>query len=61
MRKLKTLIDSQRTAIVILIVLNLLQLRYLGLLHIKVKDIEKKMSLISKDKINVDKKNISIK
>ncbi len=46
MNKIKSIVNSQRTAIVILIVLNLLQLRELGLLRIKVKEMSHQLSLV---------------
>ncbi|MDP6170416.1 MAG: hypothetical protein QF780_10445 [Candidatus Marinimicrobia bacterium] len=46
MKRLKALFNSQRTAIFILLVLNLLQLRYLGLMQMKLNEVEKKLSLI---------------
>ena len=43
-KKLKTLINSQRTAIFILLILNLLQLRELGLLRIQLIELGLKVS-----------------
>ena len=43
-KKLKTLINSQRTAIFILLILNLLQLRELGLMRIQLIELELKVS-----------------
>jgi len=48
MKKLRSLFNSQRTAIFILLILNLLQLRYLGFMQMKIKDVEKKLSSIEK-------------
>jgi len=48
MKKLRSLFNSQRTAIFILLILNLLQLRYLGFMQVKIKDVEKKLSSIEK-------------
>ena len=48
MKKLSSLFNSQRTAIFILLILNLLQLRYLGFMQMKIKDVEKKLSSIEK-------------
>ena len=42
-KKLKTLIKSQRAAIVLLLILNLLQLRELGLMRIELIDLEIKI------------------
>ena len=43
-KQLKTLINSQRTAIFILLILNLLQLRELGLMRIQLIELELKVS-----------------
>ena len=43
-KQLKTLINSQRTAIFILLILNLLQLRELGLMRIQLNELELKVS-----------------
>ena len=45
-KQLKRLINSQRTAIFILLILNLLQLRELGLLRIQLIDLESKVASI---------------
>ncbi len=42
-KQLKTLIKSQRAAIVLLLILNLLQLRELGLMRIELIDLETKI------------------
>ena len=42
-KQLKTLIKSQRVAIVLLLILNLLQLRELGLMRIELIDLEIKI------------------
>ena len=42
-KQLKTLIKSQRAAIVLLLILNLLQLRELGLMRIELIDLEIKI------------------
>ena len=44
MKKLKSLLNSQRTAIFILLILNLLQLRYMGHMHKKLKQVENQIS-----------------
>ena len=44
MKKLKSLLNSQRTAIFILLILNLLQLRYMGHMREKLKHVENQLS-----------------
>ena len=44
MKKLKSLLNSQRTAIFILLILNLLQLRYMGHMREKLKMVENQLS-----------------
>tara|TARA_Y100000816_G_C25765077_1_gene401801 strand:- start:227 stop:412 length:186 start_codon:yes stop_codon:yes gene_type:complete len=44
MKKLKSLLNSQRTAIFILLILNLLQLRYMGHMREKLKQLENQLS-----------------
>ena len=46
MKKLKSLLNSQRTAIFILLILNLLQLRYIGYMREKLKQVEVHLSNI---------------
>lgn len=46
MIKVRRIVDSQRTAIIILLILNLLQLRQLKKMHLKIDEIEKKMDKI---------------
>ena len=46
MTKIRRIVDSQRTAIIILLILNLLQLRQLKKMHLKINEIEKKMDKI---------------
>ena len=46
MKKLKSLVNSQRTAIFILLILNLLQLRYIGYMREKLKQVEVHLSNI---------------
>ena len=48
MKKLKSLLNSQRTAIFILLILNLLQLRYIGHIREKLKQVENKLSNLEK-------------
>ena len=43
MKKLKSLLNSQRTAIFILLILNLLQLRYMGHMREKLKQVENQL------------------
>ena len=45
-KQLKRLINSQRTAIFILLILNLLQLRELGILRIQLIDLESKVAFL---------------
>ena len=45
-KQLKRLINSQRTAIFILLILNLLQLRELGILQIQLIDLESKVAYL---------------
>tara|TARA_B100001989_G_C24348489_1_gene368495 strand:- start:295 stop:465 length:171 start_codon:yes stop_codon:yes gene_type:complete len=49
MKKLKSLLNSQRTAIFILLILNLLQLRYMGHMREKLKQVESKLYNIEKN------------
>ena len=44
MKKLKLLLSSQRTAIFILLILNLLQLRYLGHMRERLKQLENQLT-----------------
>ena len=44
MKKLKSLLNSQRTAIFILLILNLLQLRYIGHIRERLKQLENQLS-----------------
>ena len=46
MKKLKSLLNKQRTAIFILLILNLLQLRYIGDMREKLKQVEVHLSNI---------------
>ena len=43
MKKLKSMLNSQRTAIFILLILNLLQLRYMGHMREKLKQVENQL------------------
>ena len=44
LKKLKSLLSSQRTAIVILLIINLVQLRYLGHMREKLRQVENQLS-----------------
>ena len=52
MKKLKSLLNSQRTAILILLVLNLLQLRYMGKMREKLKSIESQLYILENNILN---------
>ncbi len=43
MKKIKSLLNSQRTAILILLILNLSQLRYMGYMREKLKQVESQL------------------
>ena len=49
MKKLKSIVNSQKFAIVILLRLNLFQLRELGLIHIKIKEMAHQLLLVELD------------
>ncbi len=44
MKKLKSMLNSQKTAIFILLILNLLQLRYMGHMRKKLTQVENQLS-----------------
>ena len=46
MNKIKSIVNSQRSAIIILLILNLLQLRELGLIRIKIKEMVHQLALV---------------
>jgi len=46
MNKIKSIVNSQRSAIIILLILNLLQLRELGLVRIKIKEMVHQLALV---------------
>ena len=46
MNKLKSIVNSQRFAILLLIILNLLQFRELGLIRLKIKEIAHQLTLV---------------
>ena len=45
MKKIKSIVNSQKSAIIILLILNLLQFRELGLIHIKLKEMAHQLTL----------------
>ena len=45
MNKIKSIVNSQRSAIIILLILNLLQLRELGLTRIKINEMAHQLTL----------------
>jgi len=49
MKKLKSIVNSQKSAIVLLLILNLFQLREPGLIHIKIKEMAHQLLLIKLD------------
>ena len=49
MKKIKSILNSQKSAIVILLILNLFQLRELGLIHIKIKEMAHQLLLVELD------------
>jgi len=46
MNKLKSIVNSQRFAILLLIILNLLQFRELGLMRLKIKEMAHQLTLV---------------
>ena len=46
MNKLKSIVNSQRFAILLLIILNLLQFRELGLIRLKIKEMVHQLTLV---------------
>ena len=52
MKKLKSLLNSQRTAIFILLILNLLQLRYMGHMREKLKQVESQLYTLKNNILN---------
>ena len=56
-KQLKRLINSQRTAIFILLILNLLQLRELGILRIQLIDLESKVASLGEYAKNNENKS----
>jgi hypothetical protein len=57
-KQLKRLINSQRTAIFILLILNLLQLRELGILRIQLIDLESKVAYLQEYAKNNENRSI---
>ena len=49
MKKIKLIVNSQKSAIVILPILNLFQLRGLGLIRIKIKEMAHQLLLVELD------------
>ena len=45
MKKIKSIVNSQKSAIIILLILNLLQFRELGLIRIKLKEMAHQLTL----------------
>ena len=45
MKKIKSIVNSQKSAIIILLIFNLLQFRELGLIHIKLKEMAHQLTL----------------
>ena len=52
MKKLKSLLNSQRTAVFILLILNLLQLRYMGHMREKLKQVESQLYILKNNILN---------
>ena len=46
MKKLKSIVNSQKSAIVLLLILNLLQLRELGIVRIKINEMAHQLLLV---------------
>ena len=46
MKKLKSIVNSQKSAIVLLLILNLFQLRQLGLVRIKINEMAHQLLLV---------------
>ena len=46
MNKLKSIVNSQRFAVLLLIILNLLQFRELGLIRLKIKEMAHQLTLV---------------
>ncbi len=57
-KQLKRIINSQRTAIFILLILNLLQLRELGILRIQLIDLESKVESLEEYAKNNENRSI---
>ena len=49
MKKLKSIVNSQKSAIVLLLILNLFQLREPGLISIKIKEMAHQLFLVKLD------------
>ena len=57
-KQLKRIINSQRTAIFILLILNLLQLRELGILRIQLIDLESKVESLEEYAKNNENRSV---
>ena len=49
MKKLKSIVNSQKSAIVLLLIFNLFQLRELGLIRVKIKEMAHQLLLVKLD------------
>ena len=49
MKKLKSIVNSQKSAIVLLLIFNLFQLRKLGLIRVKIKEMAHHLLLVKLD------------
>ena len=49
MKKIKSIVNSKKSAILILLILNLFQLRELGLIRIKIKEMAHQLLLVKLD------------
>ena len=49
MKKLKSIVNSQKSAIVLLLIFNLFQLRKLGLIRVKIKEMAHQLLLVKLD------------
>ena len=50
MKRLRSLFNGKRTAIFILLILNLLQLRYLGFIQMNIKDVQDRLIKLEQSK-----------
>ena len=49
MKKIKSIVNSQKSAIVLLLIFNLFQLRKLGLIRVKIKEMAHQLLLVKLD------------